>query len=252
MLKERVLLLIGIALFMLLLFLTPSFLPAKVEKAIPVLENSSVRAEEKMMKSSKEKKKVTSVEWKGHINRDLETHYYLFSTTKKGTIDVSWGPNTNGSDFIISDKNWEMMYYNGDVLPAGDYMFVVTSNPAESPDDSSYLTYHFTLQGLSFQKAPNTTLPQLTIESPIELVTHLPVGDQTITFKGSSDTSSLLFGTSGIEGESTETLSSPFEKTVAFNENSPAYHFYRLSATNESGNTVNRFFEVWYDGGTKE
>jgi hypothetical protein len=252
MLKERILLLIAIALFMLLLFLAPSFLPAKVEKAIPVLENSSVRAEEKMMKSSKEKKKVRSVEWKGHIYRDLETHYYLFSTTKKGTIDVSWGSNTNGSDFIITDKNWGMMYYNGDVLPPGDYMFVVTSNPAESSDDSSYLTYHFTIRGLSFQEVPNTTLPQLTIESPIDIVINLPGGDQTITFKGSSDTSSLFFGTTGIEGESTEPLISPFEKTVVFNEYSPTYHFYRVSATNESGNTVNRYFEVWYDGGKKE
>lgn len=252
MLKERVLLLIGIGVFMLLLFLAPSFLPSKVEKAIPVLENSSVRAEEKMIKASKEKKKVTSVEWKGNIYRDLETHYYLFSTTKKGTINVSWGPNTNGSDFIITDKNWEAMYYNGDVLPEGDYMFVVTSNPAESPDDSSHLTYHFTLQGLSFKEAPDTTLPQLTIESPVELVTHLPVGDHTITFRGSSDAKSLLFATSGIEEEITEPLSSPFEKTVTFNSNSPAYHFYRVSATNESGNTVNRYFEVWYDGGTTE
>lgn len=252
MLKERVLLLIGIGLFMLLLFLAPSFLPSKVEKAIPVLENSSVRAEEKVMKSSKEKKKVSSVEWQGHIYRDLETHYYLFSTTKKGRIDVTWGLNTNGSDFIITDKNWGEMYYNGDVLPAGDYMFVVTSNPSESPDDSSYLTYHFTLQGLSFKEAPDKTLPQLTIESPVELVTQLPVGDQTITFKGSSDASSIFFGSSGIEGETTEPLSSSFEKTVAFNETSSSYHFYRVSATNESGNAVNRYFEVWYEGGIKE
>ncbi|WP_066051522.1 hypothetical protein [Robertmurraya korlensis] len=245
MLKSRILLLIGIGLFMLLLLLTPSFLQAK---AVPVLD-FSVKAEEKV---TKEKKKITSVEWKGKIYRDLETHYYLFSTTKKGTIEVTWGPNSDGSDFIITDKNWGAMYGNGDVLPEGDYMFVVTSNPAESPEDPSLLSYDFNLNGLSFKEAPNTTLPQLTIESPVDLVTHLPEGDHTITFKGRSDANFLLFGVSGFGDETTETLTSSFEKTLLFNDNSPAYNFYRISATNDSGNAVNRYFEVLYDGGIRE
>lgn len=243
MLKTRLILLIGIGLFMVLLFLTPSFLPAK---AVPVLD-LSVKAKE-----VGEKKKITSVEWNGNIYRDLETHYYLFSTTKKGTINVIWGPNTVGSDFIITDQNWRAMYGNGDVLPAGDYMFVVTSNPAELPEDLSILTYEFTLTGLSFKEAPNTTLPKLTIESPADLVTHLPEGDHTITFKGRSDADSLLFGASGFGEEVTETLTSSFEKTLVFNENSPSYNFYRISATNDYGNAVNRYFEVLYEDGIRE
>ncbi|MCM3600822.1 hypothetical protein M3175_08775 [Robertmurraya korlensis] len=248
MLKTRILLLIGIGLFMVLLFLTPSFLPAK---AVPVLD-LSVNAEEEVTKGVKEKKKITSVQWKGNIYRDLETHYYLFSTTKKGTINVIWGPNTDGSDFIITDQNWGAMYGNGDVLPAGEYMFVVTSNPIESPEDPSLLTYEFTLKGLLFKEAPNTTLPQLLIESPVDLVTHLPEGDHTITFKGRSDADFLLFGTSGFGDEMTENLTSSFEKNIVFNENSQAYNFFRISATNDSGNAVNRYFEVLYEGGIRE
>lgn len=247
MLKPRILLLIGIGLFMLLLFVTPSFLPPK---AVPVLD-SSVKAEEKGT-NIKDKKKITSVVWKGNIYRDLETHYYLFSTTKKGMINVTWGPSTEGSDFIITDKNWGAMYGNGDVLPEGDYMFVVTSNPAESPEDRSLISYDFHLNGLPFKESPNTTLPHLTIESPVYLVTHLPEGNHTITFKGSSDADSLQFGASGNGEETTETLTSSFEKTLLFNENSPAYNFYRISATNVSGNAVNRYFEVLYDGGIRE
>jgi len=248
MLKTRILLLIGIGLFMVLLFLTPSFLPPK---AVPVLDLSA-KAEEKVTKEVKEKKKITSVQWKGNIYRDLETHYYHFSTTKKGTIHVTWGPNTDGSDFIITDQNWGSMYGNGDVLPAGDYMFVVTSNPIESPEDPSLLTYEFTLKGLSFKEAPITTLPQLSIESPVDLVTHLPGGHHTITFKGRSDADFLLFGASGYGDEVTETLTSSFEKHLVFNENSPAYNFYRITATNEAGNAVNRYFEVLYEGGIRE
>ncbi|MFC0477238.1 hypothetical protein ACFFHF_18720 [Robertmurraya beringensis] len=248
MLKTRILLLIGIGLFMVLLFLTPSFLPPK---AVPVLDLSA-KAEEKVTKEVKEKKKITSVQWKGNIYRDLETHYYHFSTTKKGTIHVTWGPNTDGSDFIITDQNWGSMYGNGDVLPAGDYMFVVTSNPIESPEDPSLLTYEFTLKGLSFKEAPITTLPQLTIESPVNLVTLLPEGDHTITFKGRSDADFLLFGASGFGDEVTESLTSSFEKHLVFNEKSPAYNFYRITATNEAGNAVNRYFEVLYEGGIRE
>jgi hypothetical protein len=66
MLKTRLLLLIGIGLFMVLLFLTPSFLPTK---AVPVLDLSA-KAEEKVTKEVKEKKKITSVEWKGYIYRE--------------------------------------------------------------------------------------------------------------------------------------------------------------------------------------
>lgn len=248
MLKTRILLLIGIGLFMVLLFLTPSFLPTK---AVPVLD-LSVKAEEEVTKEVKEKKKITSVQWKGNIYRDLETHYYLFSTTKKGTINVTWGPNTDGSDFIITDQNWGAMYGNGDLLPAGEYMFVVTSNPIESPEDPSLLTYDFTLRGLLFKEAPITMLPQLSIESPIDLVTHLPEGDHIITFKGHSDADFLLFGASGFGDEMTETLTSSFEKNLVFNENSPSYNFYRISATNDYGNAVNRYFEVLYEGGIRE
>ncbi|AYA75746.1 hypothetical protein DOE78_10015 [Bacillus sp. Y1] len=248
MLKTRLLLLIGIGLFIVLLFLTPSFLPTK---AVPVLDLSA-KAEEKVTKEVKEKKKITSVEWKGYIYRDLETHYYLFSTTKKGTINVTWGPNTDGSDFIITDQNWGAMYGNGDVLPAGDYMFVVTSNPSESPEDPALLAYEFTLKGISFKEEPNTILPKLTIESPVDLVTHLPEGDHTITFKGRSDADFLLFGASRFGDEVTETLTSSFEKTLVFNEKSPAYNFYRISATNDYGNAVNRYFEVLYEGGIRE
>jgi len=248
MLKTRLLLLFGIGLFMVVLFITPSFLPAN---SVPVLDLSA-KAEKKDIKEVKEKKKITSVEWKGNIYRDLETHYYLFSTTKKGPINVSWGPNTDGSDFIITDLYWGAIYGNGDVLPAGDYMFVVTSNPAESPEDSSLLAYEFTLKGLSFKEAPNTTLPKLTIDNPVDLVTYLPEGDHTITFKGHSDAQFLLFGASGFGDEVTETLTSSFEKNLVFNENSPAYNFYRISATNEVGNAVNRYFEVLYEGGIRE
>lgn len=230
---------------MVLLFLTPSFLPAN---AVPV-SDLSAKAEEK---GAKDKKKFTSVQWKGNIYRDLETHYYLFSTAKKGTINVTWGSNSDGSDFIITDQNWGAMYGNGDVLAAGDYMFVVTSNPAESPEDPSLLTYNFTLKGLTFKEAPNTTLPQLTIESPEDMVTHLPAGNHTITFRGHLDTDYLLFASSDYGDELTETLTSTFEKNLVFNEYSPAYNFYRISATNDSGNTVNRYFEVLYEGGKRE
>ncbi|MGJ7922823.1 hypothetical protein [Neobacillus sp. LXY-4] len=198
------------------------------------------------------KNKVTTAEFKGNIYRDLETHYYVFSTTKKGKIDVTWGPDTTGSDFLIANKDWSGMYYNGDVLPAGDYMFVVTSNPAETPDDPALLRYHFTINGLTFKEAPDPTLPQLEIESPQELVTRLPAGEQVVTFKGSSDGVELTLGTFGFENEVVEPLTSPFEKTITFNEASPYSSSYRISATNQSGNMVNRYFEFIYEGGVME
>nr|WP_263324479.1 hypothetical protein [Neobacillus sp. Marseille-Q6967] len=200
---------------------------------------------------TKDKDKLT-VEFKGKIYRDLETHYYKFSTTKKGKIDISWGPDTEGSDYIITNPNWSAMYFHGDELPAGDYILVITSNPAESPEDPSLLSYHFILKGLTFKEAPDTTLPKLDIDSPVELVTHLPEGEQAITFKGSSDAAELVFGTFGLEDEQTETLTSPFDKTIYFDENSPNYISYRISATNDSGNTVNRYFEIIYEGGVVE
>jgi hypothetical protein len=195
----------------------------------------------------KEKAKMT-VEYKGKIYRDLETHYYLFSTSKKGTIDISWGPNTLGTDYIITDKNWSAMYGNGDELPAGDYLLVITSNPAESAEDPSLLSYHFILKGLTFKEAPDTTLPSLTIESPVQLVTHLPVGEHDVIFKGCSDAASIIF----TDEETTEQLPNTFEKSIHFDESTPNYRAYRITATNESGNSVNRYFEFIYEGGISE
>jgi hypothetical protein len=195
-------------------------------------------------KKPKDKIKMT-VEYKGELYRDLETHYYLFSTSKKGTIDISWGPDTLGSDYIITDENWSTTYGNGDELPAGDFMLVITSNPAESPEDPSLLSYHFILNGLTFKEAPDTTLPKLNIESPTDLVTYLPQGEHEVTFKGCSDAANLIF----TDEEITEPLSSSFEKTIYFDKTIPNYSSYRISASNESGNSVNRYFEFIYEGG---
>lgn len=205
-------------------------------------------AQAKTEKQPKEKVKST-FEFKGKIYRDLETHYYMFSTTKKGKIDISWGPDTVGSDYIITNQNWGAMYFHGDELPAGDYMLVITSNPAESPDDPSLLSYHFILKGLTFKEAPDTTLPELNIESPLEHVILLPGGEHTVNFKGNSDAAKLIFG---FEEEKTEPLPSSFEKTIYFDETSPYYSAFRISAENESGNTVNRYFEIIYEGGVLE
>jgi ABC-type molybdate transport system substrate-binding protein len=214
--------------------------------SVPNHESVSA-AQMKTEKNQKEKVKMT-VEYKGKIYRDLETHYYLFSTAKKGTIDISWGPDTLGSDYIITDKNWSAMYGNGDELPAGDYMLVITSNPAESPEDPSLLSYHFILKGLTFKVAPDTSLPKLNIETPAQLVTHLAAGEHDVMFKGCSDADSLIF----TDEETTEQLPSSFEKSIHFDETSPNYRAYRITATNESGNSVNRYFEFIYEGGTSE
>lgn len=222
------------------------FFTSSMFSQMPVDERISA-AQMKTEKKQKDKVKMT-VEYKGKINRDLETHYYLFTTAKKGTIDISWGPDTLGSDYIITDKNWSAMYGNGDTLPAGDYMLVITSNPAESPEDPSLLSYHFILKGLTFKEAPDTTLPTLTIESPAQLVTHLPAGVHDVVFKGYSDAGSTIF----TDEEITEQLSNSFEKSVHFDDSSPNYRAYRITATNESGNSVNRYFEIFYEGGVME
>jgi hypothetical protein len=223
-----------------LLFFTPRMFS-------PMPDDETVSAQMKTEKKQKEKVKMT-VEYKGKIYRDLETHYYLFSTAKKGTIDISWGADTVGSDYIITDKNWSAMYGNGEVLPAGDYMLVITSNPAESPEDPSLLTYHFILKGLTFKEAPDTKLPKLTIESPTELVTYLPAGQHDVTFKGCSDGDNIIF----TDEEIIEQLPISFEKTIHFDESTPNYRAYRITATNESGNSVNRYFEFIYEGGIPE
>ncbi len=224
-----------------LLFFTPRMFS-------PMPDNERVSAAQmKTEKKQKEKVKMT-VEYKGKIYRDLETHYYLFSTSKKGIIDISWEPDTLGSDYIITDKNWSVMYGNGDELPPGDYMLVITSNPAESPEDPSLLSYHFILNGLTFKESPDTSLPKLNIESPTQLVTHLPAGEHDVTFKGCSDADSLIF----TDEETTEQLPSSFEKTIYFDESTPNYRSYRITATNESGNSVNRYFEFNYEGGILE
>jgi hypothetical protein len=235
--KKLQYLLVGFLVF--LLFFTP-----RVFSPLP----DHVSAEQvKIEKKQKEKVKMP-VEYKGRIYRDLETHYYLFSTSKKGTIDISWGPDTLGSDYIITDKTWSAMYGNGDVLPAGDYMLVITSNPAESPEDPLLLSYHFILNGLTFKEAPDTTLPKLNIEIPTQLVTHLPAGEHDVTFKGCSDATSIIF----TDEEITEQLPSSFEKIIHFDESTPNYHSFRITATNESGNSVNRYFEIFYEGGVME
>lgn len=242
-----------VGVMVLLVAFVPFVFPKATEKLDSIMVNShTAAAQVTKEKLQKEKSQGMVVEFKGDIYRDLETHYYKFSTKKKGTIDLSWGPGTVGSDYIITDENWGAMYFNGDVLPAGDYMLVVTTNPSESPEDPSLLSYHFILKGLTFAKAPDTSLPKLTIDNPRELVTNIPDGEQTITFKGSSDSENLVFGTFGLEQELTESLSSPFEKTIYFSEGSPYYSAYRISATNESGNTVNRYFEFIYMGGVLE
>lgn len=212
---------------------------------------SNIVVKEKV-KDSKGKSKVKQVEYKGKIYRDLETHYYLFSTSKKGKIDISWGTDMPGSDYIITDEAWNVMYGNGDELPPGDYMLVITSNPAENPEDPSLLDYHFILKGLTFKGQPDTTLHELTIESPVELVTFLPEGNHAVTFKGSSNAINLTFGTFGLEEDITESLSSPFEKILYFDETSPIYNAYRITAKNESGNSVNRYFEIIYENGVAE
>jgi hypothetical protein len=230
-----------ISFFVFLLFFTPRMIS-------PTSKHESVSAAQmKIEKKQKEKVKMT-VEYKGKILRDLETHYYLFSTSKKGIINISWGPDTLGSDYIITDKNWSAMYGNGDELPTGNYMLVITSNPAESPEDPSLLSYHFILKGLTFKESPDTTLPKLTIESPAQLVTHLPVGEHDVTFKGCSDADSLIF----TDEETTEQLANSFEMSIHFDESTPNYRVYRITATNESGNSVNRYFEFMYDGGISE
>jgi hypothetical protein len=212
----------------------------------PMPEHERVAAAQ--TKAEKKEKVKMTVEYKGKIYRDLETHYYLFSTSKKGTIDISWGSETLGSDYIITDKNWSAMYGNGDELPVGDYMLVITSNPAESAEDPSLLSYHFILKGLTFKEVPDTTLPSLTIESPVQLVTLLPVGEHDVTFKGCSNADSIIF----TDEETTEQLPNLFEKSIHFDESSPNYRAYRITATNESGNSVNRYFEFIYEGGISE
>jgi hypothetical protein len=241
MLQSRKFNYILISFLVFLLFFTPRM-------TSPMPDNESVSAAQvKTEKKQKDKIKIT-VEYKGKIYRDLETHYYLFSTAKRGTIDISWGSDMLGSDYIITDKNWSAMYGNGDELPAGDYMLVITSNPAESPEDPSLLSYHFILKGLTFKVAPDTSLPKLNIESPAQLVTHLPAGEHDVIFKGCSDADSLIFA----DEETTEQLPSSFEKSIHFDETSPNYRGYRITATNESGNSVNRYFEFIYEGGISE
>ncbi len=252
MFKSNMFRVVLIGVLVLLFFLAPRIFSKGPENVNPAIDHSTASAAQPKSEKLKKAKIKTAIEYKGKIYRDLETHYYVFSTTKKGKIDISWGPDTLGSDYMITDKNWGAMYFNGDVLPAGEYMLVITSNPAESPEDPALLSYHFILKGLSFKESPDTTLPQLNIESPQELVTRLPEGEHTVMFRGRSDAFNLTFGTFGLEEEVTEPLTSPFEKTIYFDESSPNYSAYRISAANESGNTVNRYFEFIYDGGAEE
>lgn len=241
-----------IGVLVVLFFLAPRIFSKGPGNVNPVIDNSHTSAAQPKTEKLKKAKIKTAIEYKGKIYRDLETHYYVFSTSKIGKIDISWGSDTLGSDYIITDKNWGAMYFNGNVLPAGEYMLVITSNPAESPEDPALLSYHFILKGLSFKESPDTMLPQLNIESPQEIVTRLPEGEHTVKFRGLSDAINLTFGTFGLEEEVTVSLTSPFEKTIYFDETSPNYSAYRISAANESGNTVNRYFEFIYEGGAEE
>ncbi|MFZ3588520.1 hypothetical protein ACOI1C_04410 [Bacillus sp. DJP31] len=83
------------------------------------------------------------------------------------------------------------------------------------------------------------------VESPLNFVNELAEGNQQITFKGHSDATQLRFGLFESDLPS-ETLTSPFVNTLLFTDSTPAYSIYRLTATNEACNRVNRNYEFFY------
>ncbi|MBM7660971.1 hypothetical protein JOC85_001743 [Bacillus mesophilus] len=223
------------------------------EKKAPVVEIKDSKSEEETKDKIEENNgRLDQVNYKGELYRDAETHYYLFTTTKDGKIQVEWGENTIGSDFIITTQNWESVYYNGDLLPAGNYMFVITTNPAETSSDSNIVTYDFNVLGLTFCEPPDPTLPSLTVESPVEVVNRLGEGEHTVTFQGKTDGTEARFGKFTKSDLPDTVINNSFHEEISFTTSSPAYSAYRITVINKAGNRINRNYEFLYPSGKQE
>jgi hypothetical protein len=250
MFKIKILLILSLLTFLMIIFI-PRLLAE--EKAGQVNSHTFESTKDsKQVDTNNKQEKSDVIHYKGIISRDIETHYYLFTTKKKGVVDVTWGAGTVGSDFIITDKNWSTMYFNGDKLPAGEYMFVITTNPAESTEEPILVNYHFLLRGLNFTSSPDTTLPTLEVKNPTSYITSLPEGNQSVLFSVTSDSHELYFGLFETTDLPKERINSPFRKEILFNDSSPVYSIYRVSAIHENGNRINRNYEFIYGGGVKQ
>ncbi|MGD6894619.1 cell wall-binding repeat-containing protein [Bacillus infantis] len=193
--------------------------------------------------NAREAESLRSVTYTGEIWRDAETHYFKISTAREGIVQIEWSESSIGADAMITDENWSRIYGNGSKLPPGDYLFVVSTNPAEGPDDPERIQYEITLSGLSYKAPPATALPRLEIASPLKTVNILKAGNQAVRFEGESDAYDLRFGIWG-KGDIPEgSLASPFNEELFFTDESPVQSIYRISAGNKEGNRINRNYE---------
>jgi hypothetical protein len=123
----------------------------------------------------------TSVTYSGSVSR-YETHYYVFETTG-GTIHVNAGQPEESVGYFISPINQyggKNFYMDGDMLPAGMYLFAVLSG------ESAPVEYTFDLDGVTFTNVDNT-LPKLSITSPSGPEIRVAKGTTEVTVEGSHD-----------------------------------------------------------------
>lgn len=131
---------------------------------------------------------ATTVRYKGRINHAIQDEYvFKLATSRK--VKITANHSSSKVDYLLAGTNGTgsiYFYQDGDTLPAGDYSFFVFADSASSID------YDYTIDGLTYASAPETTLPKINLTQPTQPVNRLPKDTAELVFSGTTDSNTEL------------------------------------------------------------
>ncbi|WP_124726438.1 cell wall-binding repeat-containing protein [Staphylospora marina] len=173
---------------------------------------------------------VSKLTYSGKTSR-YTVHHYQFNTTSPGVVKIRANHSSPVVDYLLIDgtslvgDNWKI-YRDGDLLPAGFYMFEIVSY-SDVPVD-----YSFEIEGVPFDGTPDQTVPDLKIESPSVREGEMPLNQSGIRVKGTHDADEAGVY---INGNGPTPLEPVFDKTIPVQYGWVTLH---VAAFEQSGNYV--------------
>jgi putative cell wall-binding protein len=190
-----------------------------------------------MSASSATVQDATSVTYSSKISK-YQFHTYAFTVKTGGTVQIQASTSTSPDvDYMLMGSDGTV-YQNGDSLPAGQYMFTVTSI-SDTPVDYSY-----TISGVTFDGTPDKTLPNVNVTSPASHKTRVAKGTKTVTFSGTHDANATAYL---VDNNSMQ----PTQLDQSFNQNvnvSLGLNEIGIVATEPSGNMLFDGYEIMVPG----
>ncbi|MBD1372652.1 cell wall-binding repeat-containing protein [Hazenella sp. IB182357] len=162
---------------------------------------------------------------------NYHTPEYVFKIADTSKIQITAEHTSTIStviDYLLfsRDSSGEMHFYtDGDELPAGNYSFVVTTSKEEQID------YRYILSGIHFSEPPDTVLPKVTFNKPLDRVERVSSPITDITISGNTDSHSEIT----LNGGDYQPLSPSFDQSFPLKKGSNSIE---VRSVRPSGNTL--------------